>query len=154
MKHLRHLLLVLISLFLLTSHGGVFAASGETTDGSGGIISENTDTGAVVVETKTETAKERTMNDINTFLIESYKLKIDKVLMDLNTSIEKATRNDPDAQITLLEKIRNDIGTKVHLLGSPQVSINRKKILTAVFKYIQQNLDTSISKLSKQKLEK
>jgi uncharacterized coiled-coil protein SlyX len=38
--------------------------------------------------------QEKTINDINTFLIESYKLKIDKILTNLNLSIERITNND------------------------------------------------------------
>lgn len=95
--------------------------------------------------------KEKTMNDINTFLIESYKLKIDKILSNLNLSLERITNNDPIAQARLLEKIRGDIDSKIHAMNSRNISENRKKILSSVFSYIQENLDAKISRLVQQK---
>ncbi len=95
--------------------------------------------------------KEKTINDINTFLIESYKLKIDKILSNLNISLERVTDNDPIAQAKLLEKIRNDIDTKIQVINTRTISENRKKILSSVFSYIQENLDAKISKLVQDK---
>lgn len=95
--------------------------------------------------------KEKTINDINTFLIESYKIKIDRVLANLNTSLERITNNDSVAQAKLLEKIRSDISMKIQIINSRSISENRKKILSSVFSYIQENLDTKISKLVGQK---
>lgn len=95
--------------------------------------------------------REKTINDINTFLIETYKLKIDRILANLNTSIERVTNNDPVAQAKLLEKIRNDISAKIQIINSRDISENRKKILSSVFAYIQENLDADISRLSGQK---
>lgn len=95
--------------------------------------------------------REKTINDINTFLIESYKIKIDKILANLNMSLERVTNNDPAAQAKLLEKIRGDISTKLQIINSRNVSENRKKILSSVFSYIQENLDAKISKLVQQK---
>jgi DNA-directed RNA polymerase subunit H (RpoH/RPB5) len=112
------------------------------------------------VESKTETDsslweekkdKEKTINDINNFLIESYKIKIDKILTNLNISIERITNNDPVAQAKLLEKIRGDISVKIEIINSRTISENRKKILSSVFSYIQENLDAKISKLVGQK---
>lgn len=95
--------------------------------------------------------REKTINDINTFLIESYKLKIDRILANLNISIERVTDNDPVAQAKLLEKIRGDISTKIQVINSRSISENRRKILSSVFSYIQANLDAKISRLAKQK---
>lgn len=95
--------------------------------------------------------KEKTMNDINTFLIESYKLKIDRILSNLNMSLERVTDNDPVAQAKLLEKIRNDIDSKIQIINSRSISENRKKILSSIFSYIQENLDAKISKLVQDK---
>lgn len=95
--------------------------------------------------------KEKTINDINTFLIESYKLKIDKILSNLNISLERVTDNDPIAQAKLLEKIRNDIDTKIQVINTRTISENRKKILSSIFSYIQENLDAKISKLVQDK---
>ena len=91
------------------------------------------------------------INDINTFLIESYKIKIDHILANLNISLERVTNNDPVAQAKLLEKIRNDISLKIQVINSRSISENRKKILSSVFSYIQENLDAKISKLVQKK---
>ncbi|MDP2103624.1 MAG: hypothetical protein Q8K26_01735, partial [Candidatus Gracilibacteria bacterium] len=93
--------------------------------------------------------KAKTINNINTFLIESYKIKIDKIFSNLTISLEKVTRNDPVVQIKLLKKMRSDIGAKMTILDSHDISVNRKKILSAVFNYIQKNIDDSISNLTK-----
>lgn len=95
--------------------------------------------------------REKTINDINTFLIETYKLKIDRILANLHTSIERVTNNDPVAQAKLLEKIRGDISAKIQIINSRDISENRKKILSSVFSYIQENLDADISRLVGQK---
>lgn len=95
--------------------------------------------------------KEKTMNDINTFLIESYKIKIDKILINLNLSIERVTNNDPVAQAQLLEKIQSAISLKIQTMNTREISENRKKVLSSVFSYIQTNLDAKISQLVGQK---
>ncbi|MDD2892104.1 MAG: hypothetical protein PHQ95_04005 [Candidatus Gracilibacteria bacterium] len=95
--------------------------------------------------------QEKTINDINTFLIESYKLKIDRILANLNLSIERITNNNAPAQAKLLEKIRGDIDVKIQVINSRNISDNRRKILSSVFSYIQENLDSKISKLVGQK---
>ena len=109
------------------------------------------DTNDMFTEQSAENAKERTktINDINTFLISSYKLKVDRVLAELNASIGKATNNDINAQIQLLKKIQGDIAMKEEILRSKPISKNRKKILEAVFAHIQWNLSETIKKISK-----
>ena len=107
-----------------------------------------------VVKQETEAEKkdkEKTMNDINTFLIESYKIKIDKILINLNLSIERVTNNDPVAQAQLLEKIQSAISLKIQTMNTREISENRKKVLSSVFSYIQTNLDAKISQLVGQK---
>lgn len=55
------------------------------------------------------------------------------------------------AQAQLLEKIRNDINTKIQVINTRNITENRKKILSSVFSYIQENLDAKISKLVQEK---
>lgn len=136
----------------IASSGSVTIAT-ETSTGTmdaSGSVNEDT----VVkheMEEQEKKDKEKTINDINTFLIESYKLKIDKVLANLNISLERVTNNNPIAQAKLLEKIRGDISTKIQVINSRNISGNRKKILSSVFSYIQENLDAKISRLVKRK---
>lgn len=134
------------------STGSVSTESGTiTSTGNNRTELIESETGAVSESDALKKDKEKTMNDINTFLIESYKLKIDRILSNLNMSLERVTDNDPVAQAKLLEKIRNDIDTKIQVINSRSISENRKKILSSVFSYIQENLDAKISKLVQDK---
>ena len=134
------------------STGSMFIVLGTNTGTTtSDLNSENEDT-SIKQETEEEKKdKEKTINDINTFLIESYKLKIDRILANLNISIERVTNNDTTAQARLLEKIRGDVSSKIEVINSRSISENRKKILSSVFSYIQENLDAKISKLVRQK---
>ncbi|MDD2916864.1 MAG: hypothetical protein PHH70_03400 [Candidatus Gracilibacteria bacterium] len=127
-------------------------STGNYRTGLAGLEGENNTDDISPEETKlSKKEKEQTIDDINTFLIESYKIKIDKILANLNMSLERVTNNDPVAQAKLLEKIRGDIDIKIQVINSRSISENRKKILSSIFSYIQENLDTKISKLVQQK---
>lgn len=117
---------------------GTVVGSGETSTGT----------------TTSDQEKEKTMNDINAFLIESYKLKIDKIFSDLAASLDRATKGDVDGQIKIYEKIRSDIHGKVDLIDQKNISPNRRKVLEAVFGYIETVVNESIDKLAKSKIEK
>ncbi len=134
------------------STGSMFIVLGtNTSTTTSDLNSENEDT-SLKQETEEERKdKEKTINDINTFLIESYKLKIDRILANLNISIERITNNDTTAQARLLEKIRGDVSSKIEVINSRSISENRKKILSSIFSYIQENLDAKILKLVRQK---
>lgn len=125
----------------------------ETTDKKSTVKQETVDETSAAKQEIEDKKKERekTINDINTFLIESYKLKIDRILANLNISLERVTNNNPVAQTKLLEKIRGDINTKIQVINTHSISENRKKILSSIFSYIQENLDAKISKLVGQK---
>jgi len=116
------------------STGSMFIVLGtNTSTTTSDLNSENEDT-SLKQETEEERKdKEKTINDINTFLIESYKLKIDRILANLNISIERITNNDTTAQARLLEKIRGDVSSKIEVINSRSISENRKKILSSIF---------------------
>ncbi|MDD5377219.1 MAG: hypothetical protein PHH16_03815 [Candidatus Gracilibacteria bacterium] len=145
-----------MDVFAATAPSGSVSNEGVTvayTD-TGDMTADKTEVETPPVKQETEEEKkdrEKTINDINTFLIESYKLKVDRILANLNLSIERVTNNDPEAQAKLLEKIRNDINVKIQVINSRSISENRKKILFSVFSYIQENLDDKISHLVGQK---
>lgn len=138
--------IILTSVVFLLSFfavNGVFAAETETQIETGQSVSGWEE---LIMQQK-ERAK--TIENINTFLIESYKIKIDKIFSNLSISLEKATNADPVVQIKLLKKMRGDIDAKMGILDSHNISVNRKKILSAVFSYIQKNIDDSINNLAK-----
>ena len=129
-------------------------SSGTGTTGTGTEDMNETENKNILSEEEAkdkESEREKTINDINTFLIESYKIKIDRILANLNLSIERVTNNDPEAQMKLLEKIRGDVSMKIQTINSRNISKNRKKILSSVFSYIQENLDANISRLVQKK---
>ncbi len=137
-----------------SSSGAIITETGSTQTNTGTVASTGTvvtNSGAKQETEEEKKDKEKTINDINTFLIESYKIKIDRILMNLNLSLERITNNDPIAQAKLLDKIRVDINTKIQVINSRNLSENRKKILSSVFSYIQENLEAKISKLVRQK---
>lgn len=145
-------------IIVLNTNIGTIAKNNEDKEDSDNIkkdSKEEENTAKQETEDKKEDIKkqerEKTINDINTFLIESYKLKIDKILANLNLSIERVTHNDPIAQAKLLEKIRGDVNTKLQIINSRNISENRKKILFSIFSYIQENLENKISQLVGQK---
>lgn len=147
-----------VNLFAAESSAEVVISSGSTIIVAGSHTGTITASGTIdenpTIKQETEEDKkdrEKTINDINTFLIESYKLKLDRILANLNISLERVTNNDPVAQAKLLEKIRGDINTKIQVINSRSISQNRKKILSSVFSYIQENLDAKISRLVRQK---
>ncbi len=138
------------SLDIISSSGVIVVVTANTgTLTESGVLDAGSGTKTETIEEKKD--KEKTINDINTFLIESYKIKIDHILANLNISLERVTNNDPVAQAKLLEKIRNDISIKIQAINSRNISVNRKKILSSVFSYIQENLDAKISKLVQKK---
>lgn len=137
-----------------SSSGALITETGSTQTNTGTVTSTGTvvtNSGAKQETEEEKKDKEKTINDINTFLIESYKMKIDRILLNLNLSLERVTNNDPIAQAKLLDKIRVDINTKIQVINSRNLSENRKKILSSVFSYIQENLEAKISKLVQQK---
>lgn len=138
----RTFLISVIFLLSFFAVAGVYAAETETQTETGQVIS-----GEELIIQQKERAK--TIDNINTFLIESYKIKIDKIFSNLSISLEKATNADPVVQIKLLKKMRGDIDAKMGILDSHNISVNRKKILGAVFSYIQKNIDDSINNLAK-----
>lgn len=140
-------IVILLSLF---SVQGVFANGNAA--GRGMVSETETETGQTISQEEMivqEKEREKTINNINTFLIESYKIKIDKIFSNLSISLERATQNDPALQIQFLKKMQGDIGTKMSALDSHDISVNRKKILGAVFSYIQKNINDSINNLAK-----
>ena len=161
MSIFRVALATIASLFLF---GSVFASEeGTGTTASGNIISTGTTASGLSVEEALRQAENekriedarkeqaKTIEDINNFLIESYKIKIDKILADLNTSIDRATNNDPVAKTKLLTKIRAEINAKIQIINSRRVSENRRFILSSIFLYIQENLDAEIQKIAQKK---
>ena len=112
------------------------SGSGGVTDGSG------------VDAQATELDREKTIHDMNEFIIESYKLRMDKILSDLNDNIK---RFPPDTQVRILRQVSLSVNEKLKLLESRDVSPNRKEILTAILTYIETRIDESVNRINRER---
>jgi len=111
-------------------------------------------TGAVETETgdvdptEKEREKQKAMDDVNAFLIESYKIKLDKLLDDVYRSVRVAAKDDPALQTLLLKRVLAEIEAKMDSIAARPISPNRKKILLAVFSYLKSDVQSKIRSLS------
>lgn len=110
-------------------------------------------TGAVETEsgdvdpTEKEREKQKAMDDVNAFLIESYKIKLDKLLDDVYRSVRVAAKDDPALQTLLLKRVLAEIEAKMDSIAARPISPNRKKILLAVFSYLKSDVQSKIRSL-------
>lgn len=118
--------------------------------GSGGEIiataSEETSTGEALPQ-GAEKEKQKAMDDVNAFLIESYKIKLDKLLDEVYRSVRMAAKDDPALQTLLLKRVLGEIENKMDSIAVRKISPNRKKILLAVFAYLRSDVQAKIKSL-------
>lgn len=93
---------------------------------------------------RSETERQKAMDDVNAFLIESYKIKLDRSLAGVYESVRVAAKDDPAVQAVLLRRILAEIESKVSILTTRPVSPNRKKILLAVFYYMRSEIESKV----------
>lgn len=91
--------------------------------------------------------KQKAIDDVNAFLIESYKIKLDKLLDDVYRSVRVASKDDPALQTLLLKRVLSEIGAKMDSISDRDISPNRKKILLAVFSYLRSDIESKIRAL-------
>ncbi len=147
-------LLIAALVFLAAPVSGVFADAEEVV---GAPVSESgSGTPSAQVEPENvrtedpgaERERQKAMDDVNAFLIESYKIKLDKTLAEVYESVRSASKDDPALQVALLRRILTEIEAKVSVLTSAkQISPNRKKILLSVFTYLRFNIESKIRTL-------
>lgn len=82
---------------------------------------------------------------MNAFLIESYKIKLDKLLSDVYRAVRNASKDDPAIQVLLLKRVLAEINAKMDSIAGRDVSPNRKKILLSVFAYLQKDVEEKIA---------
>ncbi len=82
---------------------------------------------------------------MNAFLIESYKIKLDKLLSDVYRAVRNASKDDPAIQVLLLKRVLTEINAKMDSIAGRDVSPNRKKILLSVFAYLQKDVEEKIA---------
>lgn len=84
--------------------------------------------------------KQKVVDDVNAFLIESYKVKLDKILAGVYRSVRNASNEDPELEAALLNRVLLEIRTKTQAIADRNISVNRKKILLAVFSYLESDI--------------
>lgn len=119
------------------------SAKGETAVSTGAVETESGD----VDPTEKEREKQKAMDDVNAFLIESYKIKLDKLLDDVYRSVRVAAKDDPALQTLLLKRVLAEIEAKMDSIAARPISPNRKKILLAVFSYLKSDVQSKIRSL-------
>lgn len=92
--------------------------------------------------------KQKVMDDVNAFLIESYKIKLDKILEGVYRSVQKAADDNDELQIVLLNRVLSEIRGKTQVIADRNISANRKKILLSVFSYLESDIQSKIRSLS------
>lgn len=97
--------------------------------------------------TEKEREKQKAIDDVNAFLIESYKIKLDKLLDDVYRSVRVAAKDDPALQTLLLKRVLAEIEAKIDSIAARPISPNRKKILLAVFSYLRSDVESKIRSL-------
>lgn len=91
------------------------------------------------------------MDDVNAFLIESYKIKLDKLLDEVYRSVRVAAKDDPALQALLLKRVLVEIESKMDSIAVRKISPNRKKILLAVFAYLRSDVKEKIKTLEEKR---
>lgn len=137
LKHLIFATTLLMACFLLPS--GVFAASGEDTPKpvmKTSILPETNSASGNEESTGSMAERQKTYDNMNTLLIQSYKTKLDKILSDVYNSVEHVAKEDPALQAAILEKIAEEIDKKMDGMEKQGISPNRKKILVSIFTYL------------------
>jgi len=107
---------------------------------------EENSSGAIA-ENKQEKAK--LVKNLNTLLVEAYKIKIDQILDNLKENIKE---NSVENQIKALTMVLIPVNSKIKIIeAKSDISPNRKEILILVLKHIKNNLDSEIGKLLENK---
>ncbi|MDQ1344212.1 MAG: hypothetical protein QG650_932 [Patescibacteria group bacterium] len=94
-----------------------------------------------------EREKQKAIDDVNAFLIESYKIKLDKLLDEVYRSVRVASKDDPALQTLLLRRVLSEIEAKMQSISERNITPNRKKILIAVFSYLKSDIESKIRAL-------
>lgn len=153
---------ILVSLLIsLTFSVGVFAADVSKDTSSGKIQSgttvetekaEQDDEQEEEKETKevaTEAKKEKIKQEISSYIIDSYKAQGDKILKDIDQTLQK-TAPDKDDRVEAYKKIRTSLeARKNRNNASKKVSETSKLIVGEFLNHMIESIDKKIVELSK-----
>lgn len=153
---------ILVSLLIsLTFSVGVFAADASKDTSSGKIQSGSTvetekaeqdDEQEEEKETKevaTEAKKEKIKQEISSYIIDSYKAQGDKILKDIDQTLQK-TAPDKDDRVEAYKKIRTSLeARKNRNNASKKVSETSKLIVGEFLNHMIESIDKKIVELSK-----
>lgn len=86
----------------------------------------------------------QTTEQINAFLIEAYRTRIDQILADLHKNI---SGYPVEIQVRVLKQVRISINEKIEELYSKNISEIRRKILSNILEYIIDEVQKDIREL-------
>jgi hypothetical protein len=89
----------------------------------------------------------QTTDEINAFLIQAYRARIDQILADLRKNIAAYPL---EIQIRVLKQVRISINEKIEELYSKDISDIRRKILSNILEYIIDEVQKDIRALEQQ----
>lgn len=105
------------------------------------------------VEQKNETKnddKTRLYKNLNNLLIESYKIKYNKILLDLKENIKNKSKED---KLKILSTVIYSTQNKIDLIESGKIVLtdNRREILISILTYIKDQIEAQIQEVAKEK---
>lgn len=144
-----HFVIVFVALLFLSVSGEAFANEAEIGSEGGEVFATpvaptTEDRSNKTPSDNSERERQKAINDMNAFLIESYKIKLDKLLSDVYKAVRTASKEDPALQVLLLKRVLTEINAKMDSIAGRDVSPNRKKILLSVFAYLQKDVEAKI----------
>ena len=142
---LRIIIWILIS---LTFSVGAFAESGATSwSGTKSITAD--DTSEEGWDETSEEKKERIKQEISSYIIDSYKAQWDKILKDIDQTLQK-TAPDKEDRIEAYKKIRASLEARRQKnMKSLKTSDTSKTIVNEFLNHMIDSIDKKISDLSK-----
>lgn len=104
-------------------------------------------------ETKNETKNEdktRLYKNLNNLLIESYKIKYNKILLDLKENIKNKSKED---KLKILSTVIYSTQNKIDLIESGKIVLtdNRREILISILTHIKDQIEAQIQEVAKEK---
>ena len=93
------------------------------------------------------TAQQRSVEEVNSLIIDSYRSRLDRVLDELYANIEIAAQGDDKISIRALTRVRDDLDDRLDALAEAKISSNRRKILTGVYFYLKSNIEEKMREM-------
>jgi hypothetical protein len=108
--------------------------------------SGSTDTTVIEPTTKNTEEEKKLKQDINSYIIESYKVQGNKIINDLSLNLSRKIPN-PDERSLAYEKIQVSLESRIKRTESLNMSESKKEVLTGFLEHLIYLLDKKIEEL-------